>query len=77
MWKSMLLFLLTPTVTLARAPKDTTPHGNPLKQVTVEQLETFLAEAGGTRDGDLVRQLYNRELTERLSAFRLSLIFFA
>ena len=42
------------------------------RRVTVEQLDHVLAAAGNESDGDLARQLSSLELTERLSAQKLS-----
>jgi VWFA-related protein len=42
------------------------------KRVTVEQLEQVLAAAHGKSDAEVARQLSDLELTERLSAVRLS-----
>lgn len=65
--------LLTATLALALAPNDTKQHSNPLKRVTVGQLDTFLDTRSMTsKDADVAHQLYNHELTERLSAPRLS-----
>jgi VWFA-related protein len=43
-----------------------------VKRVTVEQLEQVLVAARGERDGEVARRLSDLELTERLSAAKLS-----